>query len=297
MNNRYSFIDPIFTNSTKTPFLFVDKNDSPLLRILRLISGTLDCVDDYTTKKYKFRTNYIDLPYAKNSRISKSILTDVFPDNVTHDDLNTYFKKTKRNMAFYLTIELEIVKCLIAQYHERHLDAFMYLYRIIEGISYSLPLIYSSKASDYKKSYQSLKSFFSSNSKDGELAFFKTFISEVYKNEDFYKSTIDVKLNCIDLENIRESYFSIYKERVASKYIFDLTEGEEIQITFIGFYGFLIELRNRYFHFLQGPWQDNLSSNEILYPDLFFKPIVDNGLNWVSILLFEILKHDLDNKN
>ncbi len=74
----------------------------------------------------------------------------------------------------------------------------------------------------------------------------------------------------------------------------DKTENEEIKISFIGFYEFIIELRNRFFHFTKGAWMNNLSSTELLFPDYFFKPIVNHGINWVSLILFEIIKVDFE---
>ena len=53
-------------------------------------------------------------------------------------------------------------------------------------------------------------------------------------------------------------------------------------------------IRNRYFHFLQGSWQKNIESSEIVFPDLFFKPLIDIGLNWIAISLFEIINFEID---
>jgi hypothetical protein len=39
---------------------------------------------------------------------------------------------------------------------------------------------------------------------------------------------------------------------------------------------------------------DNLSSTELLFPDYFFKPLVNHGINWVSLILFEIIKVDFE---
>jgi len=44
---------------------------------------------------------------------------------------------------------------------------------------------------------------------------------------------------------------------------------------------------------LQGTWQENIDSSTLIYPDQFFKPIVDNGINWIGIILFEVIKFDI----
>ncbi|WP_180272333.1 hypothetical protein [Maribacter sp. 4U21] len=72
------------------------------------------------------------------------------------------------------------------------------------------------------------------------------------------------------------------------------TLNQEIKLSFIGFYDFIIILRNRFFHLTKGTWQNNLSSTEVLYPDYFFRPIINHGLNWVALVIFEIIKVDFE---
>lgn len=107
---------------------------------------------------------------------------------------------------------------------------------------------------------------------------------------------IDIDFNCICDDEIREKYFRIYENINKEKKICvnDITENEQIKYSFLGFYSFLIEIRNRYFHFLQGSWQENISSIEVLYPEHFFKPIIDPGINWVAIIIFEIISHNMN---
>ena len=295
MNKRYKYSENLIKENSLNKHLNVNENRNPLLGIFRLLSGTVNCNDEFLNKNYKFRTNYFQFPYVDNIKLKQSIFTDLFPDEVKISHLNDYFKIAKRNKSFYETIECELIKCLIANKSLNYLESFFYLYRIIEGISYSLPLIYASKMKEYSKSYDMLQKFFS-NSKDGELTFFKKFIIEIFKDEDFFKTSIGINLDLIEIEELKEKYYKSYFSLVTDKAkIEDFTENEELKITFIGYYEFIIELRNRYFHFLQGTWKENIKTTEVLYPDQFFKPLIDNGINWVAIVLFEVMKFDLDN--
>lgn len=292
MNNRYLLIDTIFKANTVNEFLRIDSNSS-ILNIFRIISGTINIKDTYSNKVYKLRNNYIQFPTDKNATISSKSIVNNFPQEIQLKDLNTYFQKSKNNLKFYKSIETELVKCFIAYEESRSLEAFFYLYRIIEGISYAIPLIYVSKKSDYNKTYSDLQSFFGKD-KDGELNFFKRFVSETFKDEDFYKSNIDISLLEIEIDDIRNSYYNIYLKKIKEKVIVEKIENESIKIKFIGFYDFLIEIRNRFFHNSKGSWQENLESTEVLFPDVFFKPILTHGINWVSIILFEIIKFDFE---
>lgn len=293
MNKRYTYTDPIFRTNTRYSDLKIDSRNS-LLRVFRLISGTINCYDDFKEKNYLFRNNYLELPFQKNDNLKQSVILDCFPDEVTLNDLSKYFRKSRTNQSFYETIEVELIKCLIANEKKDFLESFFYLYRVIEGISYSIPLIYTSKSKSYKKSYSSLKSFFGGKD-ESELAFFKKFIKEIFHNEDFFKTTVDINLMDIEIEELRTEYYNLYSKYLQPDQVKDSTESEEIKVSFVGFYEFLITIRCRFFHFAQGTWQENLTSTEVLYADFFFQPLVDLGLNWVSVILFEVLKVDFEN--
>ena len=260
MINRYSYKDPIFRINARNQNLRIESNNS-ILTLFRLISGTINCTDIYKNKEYKFRTNYSNFPFLENETINQSVVLNNFPDEVKLKDLDLYFKRSKFNSIFYSSIKSELIKCLIAEKENNHLEAFFYLYRIIEGISYSIPLIYVSKHRNYNKTYKQLQSYFGKDT-DGELAFFKRFVTQTFKEEEFFKSTIDIDITEIDIEEIREDYYNLYLGKMKDAYIKEKSENEEIQISFIGFYEFMIELRNRFFHFTKGSWMDNLSSSE-----------------------------------
>ncbi|SOS48862.1 conserved hypothetical protein [Tenacibaculum dicentrarchi] len=295
MTNRYSYKDPIFKENAIHQNLRIESNNS-ILNVFRMISGTINCIDDYKNKEYRFRKNFSNLPYENNNRINQSILLDNFPEEVKLKDLNNYFRRSRFNASFYKDIESELIKCLIAEQKGDHLESFFYLYRILEGISYSLPLIYVSKNKVYDKTYKQLQLFFSKQ-QDGELAFFKRFLKDTFGEDNFFSTSIDIDINEIDIEEIRTDYYNLYIKHIKPNAIIDMTENEEIQISFIGFYEFLIELRNRFFHLKKGAWQDNLSSTELIFPDYFFKPIVHHGINWISIILFEVIKVDFEKGN
>ncbi len=296
MNDRYNYKDVLLRSNSKYPNLRIGNNDKAILKIFRILAGTIDCGDEYLNRHYKFRINYFELPFLNNPKqLNQSLLTTIFADDIDMLTLDNYFKNTKGNIDFYSLVQVELTKCLVAKSQKHFLEAFFFLYRILEGICFSLPLIYTSKAKDFKKSYGMLQKFFSNSQKDGELLFFKKFIVEIFKDKDFFKSTIDIDLNCIHIEELRNEYFNIYRNLCKDDFLDDETESEELKFKFIGFYEFLIELRNRYFHLLQGTWQENISSTTVLYPDLFFKPLIDNGINWIAIVIFEILIFDIEN--
>lgn len=292
---RYTYSEPIVKNpNVNNRFLSVVENNRPLLKVFRLLSGTIICNDTFTQKKHRFKTNFFYLPYQDNVNLTQRTLLSNFEDEVPLSYLNKFFKISNQNNAFYFDIISEVTNCLVSMKKHDYLKSFIYLYRLLEGVSYSFPLLYTSKNFDYKKSYKELKSFFSEDSQAGELLFFKTFLKKTFGSEDFYNSTIDIDMIDIENEELRSSYYTIYKRHLRSEMINDSTQDIEIKINFPDFFSFIINVRNRYFHFLQGTNQSNLSSQEIPCPDMFFKPIVNQGLNAISIILFEIIKFEME---
>jgi hypothetical protein len=295
MIERYSYIESIFIKTDEiSASLSLSDNKNPAFRIIRLLTGTCSIHDVFFNKKFKLNTNYLNLPHTKNKRAAKDSLLQIFPEDVELVDISKYFKSLRNNEDFYSTIEFEIINCLVARNSERYLEAFLFLYRILEGISYSIPLIYVSKSKSFNKSFRNLQKYMPNKNNEGELLFFKNFIKTQWSEKYFYKLTLDIDISSIDVEEMRSIYFTLYKEK-AKNGVEAETEDEEIKISYLGFMEFMIELRNRYFHFLQGGWQENISTSQIIFPDLFFKPLIDLGINWIAITLFEVIKFNIEN--
>ncbi|STQ93500.1 Uncharacterised protein [Janthinobacterium lividum] len=296
MIERYSYVERIFSQHDNiSSGLSLAENVNPALRIFRLLSGSCDIKDEYSSQVFKMRVNYLSIPFEKITRLKKNAILKHFPDEITLEDLSEYFLNFKTNKDFYKLIEFELINCLTSRSQGRYLEAFIFLYRLLEGISYSVPLMYISKSKNFMKSFKSLQAAMPTSDKEGELLLFKNFIDLHWSGKPFFNLTMDINLSEIDVEEMREIYFKIYKNHVPKNGIESETEDEEIKVKFVDFRGFLVSIRNRYFHFLQGGWQKNIETGEIVFPDLFFKPLIDLGLNWIAISLFEIIVFDIDN--
>lgn len=296
MIERYSFIEPIFTQENEiSAGLSLAENNNPALRIFRLLSGTCGFKDEYFSQTFKNRINYLSIPFERNNRLKPRTVLQQFPEEVSLLDLSEYFRNFKSNEEFYHLIEFELINCLTSRAQERHLEAFIFLYRLLEGISYSVPLMYISKSRNFMSSFKALQAAMPTSEKEGELLLFKNFIEQHWNNKPFFQLTMDIDLSIIEVEEMREVYFQIYKKLIPKNGIESETEDEEIRVKFSEFRGFLVAIRNRYFHFLQGSWQKNIETGEIIFPDLFFKPLIDLGLNWIAIALFEIISFDISN--
>lgn len=296
MTERYSFIERAVPKGHKLELeLSVEKSNNSAFKIYRLLLGTCNIRDDFFQREFKFRSDYLAQPYERRSKVRFSDLLQHLPDEMDHAFLAKYFSSLKANDDFYSMIEFELISCLIARDRLSYLEAFIFLYRMIEGISYAVPLIYMSKSKSFEKTFSSLQACMPKSDKEGELIFFRKFIDSHWNKESFYKKPMTVDLSLVEFEELRPKYFLLYKKLLDEKAIEQEVEDEQILIKFPNYMDFMISIRNRYFHFLQGTWRQNIKTGEIVFPDVFFKPILDLGISWVATCLFEVIKFDLNN--
>lgn len=291
--SRYEYLELACIKNSGQPDISLSNNKSYKLSLFRMLSGTINLRDAYTGKTYRQRCNYFTLPYSVHTaEKSLAVLMDLFEEDVTLSDLNNYFKSNHKNKEFYRKLVGEVARCIASKNNGLYIDAFLHLYRSIECMSYSFPLLYASRSKEYLKTYGILKKFIGNDKDSGELKFFKRFISEVFKGEDFLSVTIDIDFADIDIEQEKSNIYQIFTGENAPKPA-DSSENDEIKYSFIDFYDLVIYLRNRYFHLLQGSWNENISCVNTEYPEFIFKLMVEPGLNWIGTIIFEILKFDL----
>ena len=295
MIKRFDFSEQIRSQLGE---LSLEQNINPAYITFRLLAGLSRFEDGFYSKVYSPKIDYFSSPYAlRRTPAKKADIFENFSDEVTLSELSKYFKSLRQNKAFYNKLQSETIECLIAREQGRFLESFVYAYRMLEGISYTFPLIYTSKASSFERSFSELKDFMSKSKTDGELAFFKRFINAAFSTESFFQTTVDVKFSSIEIDSLRASYFRLLKTLMPEKqrdiFILDETEDYDINYSFLGFLTLVISVRNRYLHFLQGSWSENISSQDLVAPNLFFSVFIDEFINWLAVIILEILKFDM----
>ena len=296
---RYQVTEPLKINDALYPSLILSDTSLIVYKIFRILSGTAKVIDNYKGITYKLSVNHLTLPSSTNARKrTQNLLLDNFDEDINLVYLNTLFgnKKLNSNNSYYERIYYELIKCLIAYFDKDFVKSFIYLYRIIESSSFSIPMIYASKSKSYDSSFEILKKYFTKDG--GELSLFKTYIKSRKEDETIFKYTIDINLS---------DYTEITGDSEYQKHIFatlksaanksDLESEEEynkLSFKFEGCLDLIVNVRNKYFHLLSGSNQQNYYSIKYLYPELLFESVVSAGINWISIILFDILKHDFE---
>lgn len=290
---RFTYDDQI--TSSDYPNLDVSLSTSSLLKLYRILLGSIKVNDAYGDIAYDFDYNYFT--DNENQTITVDLLTSIFPEEIDLSYLNNFFQMHHNNKKFYTNIKHELVNSIIAITNNNHLESFLFSYRILEGISYSLPLIYMSKAKEFEKTYKALQNFISAKDDDGELTYFKKFLKVTFNKEDILKQTIRLNFSELEYEELKPVFYKECIKLLKDKEISDSAEDEFIEIKYADYFSFMIRIRCRYFHYLQGTWQENIDTSTILFPNLFFKIVSKNSIKWIAMLFYELLYWEIEKLN
>lgn len=270
---------------------------------IRLITGGILIKNKITDEEIELNVNYGVLPLTVNN-INRSAHSAVLKFIGTFDQQNLkyrdYFFNTKlgKDKEYFENICLEIKNFYFKKNKGAHSSAFLHLYRLLEQISFSLPLFASLYNLSYTGFYNSVKDLFISLDKDdGELKFFNKFIHDsLFKSQNFkllkqtkMSQAVSIPASCDSsmTKLIYDTYDKLLNKPFFKKKV-SLINGE-ITIEFQDVYDFVAILRNKYFHFSSGTASGNYSSSELLESDIFYAAVNEIFLNWFGIVFNRII--------
>jgi hypothetical protein len=271
-----------------------DKNIKEEGKLFRLLIGSLKIKNNITDEVINQKTNYLILGKKENKRFSSKIFTIPFSTTTTINDIDEYLKKANpKNIPLFEDLINEYCYYFYYKSLGIHILSFLHIYRILERMSYTFPMLYASKATDYIGTFNKLQNYFKDS--NSELKFFDLFINDYFADEFLeYKVRIDITAHN---EHIRESYFKVLKILCGGNNLEIKEENEFTDITIENknTLNLLIHLRNRYFHFLSGGrGQRNIKSAELIEPDHFYGLLNEHFANWLAVVYFQIIKNEIE---
>lgn len=261
-----------------------------IINIVRMLTGTINIEKYPYNKKLVLKESYFSnlISTPRFQRISK--LGEIISPDISLAEFVEFTSLTaSKNTDFYNNLANEFANYLWYQNKEHGTTAFLFIYRILEHISYSFPLLYTSKTLNFTSSYGYLKSFFEAQpgDKKGELSFFKGFIEKIFTGDEIMQSS--VSLNLVGEEKTRKEYYQLLQKRMKGDSIHEESvTNETLCIRWGTVPSLIIQLRNRFFHYTNGN-KNNISSEEIIDPDLFFSMINDIFFKWLIQVFNELL--------
>jgi len=291
MPSTFRLMEPMPAETIAKPF-GVRSNGVPVFECLRLLTGALDIEHRPSNKIAKHRYCYLS---QKSRRVSgktvKKIVELAFDGDLSAVEVGTYLTKSaSTNRAFWEELRTEICFCLLAKKKQRHVEAFLHLYRIFELVSVALPLIYATKVADFRDAVRFIKSL-SKNERDQDLSILRYFSEEISKSGSFSGLSIDYSFDKIDSParaHLRSQLDSFVLSSTKISHTGFASPNDGVSIEFKSVSSFMVSCRNRLFH--NAISNENFKLDGMQGSNTICSILIDPGLYWFSLVLSEIMK-------
>ena len=259
--------------------------------LVRLLTGTINIYCEESGRTIQQKKNYSTVLFQVNNRRTGKIVKNVFSSYASMKTVETHFNLSAlRNVKFYREILFEFYNYFHQTDRNNHSAAFLHLYRVLEAVAYSFPLIWASRAKDYEKTFMRLKSYFA-EPRIGELGVFKKFFKDFINPAAVYD--VPVTLTVLSKHpDWQKRYFDTFESNIDPSDVISLTRNSDITLKFGALIDLAIKLRNQYFHSLTGQAQ-SFSSDNIPDTDEFFYVVNELLCNWLAVVFFQVLEFEI----
>lgn len=271
----------------------INRSSNYDILVMRILTSSVDIHCKKQNKTFKLNENYTSFPLHLVKRKSTKQLKSLLHPFSFQDYVKFSNKYYRRNLIFYNNLLQELTFYFYYSNEKQHQAAFVNLYRTLEYISYSFPLIHASHFGNYIGSFEALRTYFT-DVKTGEINFFDKFIEKLFTGTGYLSYTSDfdfshpdnaISLNCFD------SFHNLTK---STNWIAANRSTQTLSIENKHLIGLFKETRNRYFHFAIGG-KRNIQNTDLKDPDFFFERINKQYLNWIAFIYGSIIRESLDN--
>jgi len=250
--------------------------------LFRLLLGTINVYESYNNILVEQKITYNKIRDSFSDNTSQNPIKDWLTSDFGIKDVNYYFRVSTRNKQLYDELLTEFSWYFINKAKDNNVGAFLNLYRALEYMSYSFPMVFSAKTFNYHNTYETLKSFFT-NKDSGQLKFFNRFIKMLFED---YLLRCPFKIDTYVGDEILDKKKQKIIERLCLGMDYS-DDGSVITISYSNVLDLMINLRNKYFHF-ESDNRDNIS-NINFNGDQFFGSLNDKFANWLAMIYQEIL--------
>jgi hypothetical protein len=267
--------------------------------LFRLMSGSCSITNLNSDVTVSPNQNYFFSDFRENPEQDLAFL-DNFEEDITLQDYESHVSgKGFSNRKFYKSLLAELCGAVFNEAIDSHTAAFVHLYRAYEHLSYAFPMIYAAKTDNYIGTFENLRKWISNSDSDGnvgELRFHKSFVSTLFHGLPELSSTIDIHIQSRD--EYKEAIFEGLAIKVLGwkrpeHYTGATTRPDKLSISFSDFHSFIVNLRNRYFHYSNSR-SDNIVLEEIVESDLLFSFVNKAGMNYITTIFNGVVGHQME---
>ncbi len=250
--------------------------------LARLLIGAIQITKG--TTHFQQGIDYSTIPHSDQTKAPTSAFFNFLKTASIGGTSQRYVRATiPDNRDFFREVLAEFSNYFIQTKRGSHATAFVHLYRILERISYSVPLLYCGTQKDFIGTFNDLKSLFKDDI-NGELALFKKFLGQE-KFIDSLELDATLTIKFVSENAYQDAHFKLTNR------LFDLFTSKDptthqMELQFRNIPSFLISVRNRLFHARTGDGQSNVKMQEVLDVDEYLhclNPIFCNFLAIVTL--------------
>ncbi|WP_426281243.1 hypothetical protein [Lysobacter soli] len=187
---------------------------------------------------------------------------------------------TADNRRLFQEILAEFSNYFVATQRGAHATAFVYLYRTLERLSFSLPLLYFSTSSDFVGTFNDLKALFKEGG-GGDLDLLRKFLLQG-KLIDPLVLSMPRRMDFSPSPNGARFYAAV-TSRFTGFTLADPTR-LQVEVEYRRVLGLFVMIRNRFFHLRSGDGQKNISSRDLHDADEFFCIANEMFCNFLAVL-------------
>lgn len=164
-------------------------------------------------------------------------------------------------------------------------SGFVYLYRALERLSFSAPLLYCSTSKDFEGTFKDLKLFFSEA--DGDLGLLRKFIEQGKLIDPLVLATRQT----IDFSSSASNgmrFFNLVNSRYSAFYSTDPSR-QQLEVEFRAIQGLFVTIRNRFFHLRTGDSKNNIGIKDVHDAEEFFSIVCPIFCDFLANLILAIV--------
>ena len=253
--------------------------------LVRLLIGSLEITKN--SIKVNQKLDFSILPYTLQSKVNTGAFADFLSSSGIVGTPQKFINSTLAdNREFFRELLAEFGNYFIQSKRGNHATAFVHLYRSLERILYSIPLLYSSTTVDFIGTFNELKSLFKEDL-GGELGFFKKFL---HQGKFIDKLVLDTTstITFSSVNGYQIDYLNL-TDRIYKNFHSIDAINHQVSLSFKNTPEFLTSLRNRLFHARTGDGKTNVRMQEVLDIDEYLNCMNPTFCNFLAFVTLQII--------
>lgn len=252
-------------------------------QLIRLLIGSLGFRKE--GEKYIQAVDYSTMPPSPQAMRPRDAFNKFISDyGISYAPSKFIAASVLDNRNFYKDLLVEFLNYFHQASKKSHTAAFVYLYRALERMFYSVPLIYVSTQNDYYNTFDDLKDILKED-KIGEMGLYKKMLGQ---GKFIDAAELDLTYRIDFSTSTNSARFYAVTEKLINTFDSKDPATSELVVKFRNTGDLLSSLRNRFFHTRTGDGKSNIKAESVVSSDEYFSILNPIFCSYLSQVVLEI---------